>query len=345
MSTPRPPLTHLVTGVAGQDGVHLARLLHAAGHRVVGTVSDASEPETLVYLEGIELAAHDVRDSRGFARLLERVRPDVVHNLAALSSVGASWEAEELTLAVNRDAVVAMLAVLREHAERHGSAPRFLQASSSEIFGPATPGAVLDEDSPLAPVSPYGRAKAAAHEAVVAARASGLDAANLVLFGHTGPLHAAHFALPTTCRQAVEVAAGRRERLELRDPSVERDWGGAADFMAAWAQVALSPDPAQDVVVATGQLHRLGEVATWALAAAGAPADPRLIGDLAGPEQVPARPHDVTGVRGDASRLAARYAWTPSRQLRAVIETMVAVEEQRLRTGVRHRVGYLDTLA
>lgn len=330
-------LTHLVTGVAGQDGVHLARLLRNAGHRVVGTVSDASEPETLIYLDGIDLAAHDVRDTRGFARLLDRVRPDVVHNLAALSSVGASWGAEELTLAVNRDAVVAMLEALRAYAERHGRAPRFLQASSSEIFGPATPGAVLDETSPLAPVSPYGRAKAAAHEAVVSARAEGLDAANIVLFGHTGPLHAPHFALPTACRQAAEVAAGRRERVEVRDPSTERDWGGAADFMTGWARVALAPEPATDVVIATGRLHRLGEVVDWALEAAGAPDTSHVTAA----SEAGARPHDVTGVRGDASRMAHRYAWAPSLDLRAVVEAMVAVEQQRLRTGARHHPGYL----
>lgn len=341
MTTPADTRPHLITGVAGQDGVHLARLLLRSGHRVVGTVMPGSSPETLVYLDGVEVVPHDVRDAPGFADLLHRLEPAVVHNLAALSSVGASWQAEDQTRQVNRDAVLAMLDVLRARADRDGAAPRFVQASSSEIFGAAAPGAVLDERSALAPVSPYGRAKAEAHEAVQAAREQGLDALNVILFGHTGPLHAAHFALPTTCRQAVEVASGLRERVDLRDPGVERDWGGAADHMRGWAAVALAAAPGDDVVVATGVLHRLGDVADWALAAAGVPAagDP---GTPAGAVSTLGsdRPIDVTGVRGDPARAEALHGWRPEVPLRDVVARMVAVEQERLRTGVRHLPGY-----
>lgn len=328
--------THLITGVAGQDGVHLARSLLAGGHRVIGTTVPGSEPGTRVHLDGVRLVGHDVRDAAGFAELLETARPAMVHNLAALSSVGASWEAEQLTLEVNRDAVVAMLDALGRYADRHGSAPRFVQASSSEIFGPAHPGAVLDEHSPIAPVSPYGRAKAEAHEAVLRARSLGLDAIDVVLFGHTGPLHAPHFALPSACRQAAEVALGLRERIELHDPTVERDWGSAADYMDCWARAALAPQPPDVVVVATGVLHRLGDLATAALAAAHTDLGRTPEPQEAVTDDGPVRPHDVTGVRGDPTRARDLLGWPGSRPLVEVVTAMVRADLRRLRTGVRH---------
>lgn len=282
--------THLVTGAAGQDGVLLCRLLHAHGHRVVGQDLD-------------------VRDTDRFAALVERERPVAVHNLAALSSVGASWQQAEETRAVNETAVTGMLAVL-------GSLDRppvLVQASSSEIFGPAG-GGVVAEGAPLRPVSPYGEAKAAAHRAVQAARAAGLPATNLVLFGHTSPLQAPGFVLPTITRQAAQVAAGARRAVELHDPTVARDWGSAADFVRAFALAVDAPP--DDYVIATGELHRLDEVAGWALAAAGvAEAPVRATGGR--------RPHDEGWPCGDASRAARVLGWRPTVPLRQVVVAMV----------------------
>lgn len=343
-----PASVHLVTGVTGQDGVHLARALHAAGHVVVGTWLPEHRSPHLVHLprsDRLRLAALDVRDDATFAQLLEQHRPDVVHHLAALSSVGDSWQQRDLTDEVNHRAVVRMLARLEEHAQRHGRAPRLLFASSSEIFGAAVPGALLDERSPLRPVSPYGEAKARAHEAVVAARARGLDATSLVLFGHTSPLHAPRFVLRQIVRQSAERALGRREVVAVRDPSVARDWGSAPDLMRAFVAAAAA-ERTEDLVVATGRAHTLGEIAEWAADAAardaadtsGGRADAALV--VGGPDT--ARPRDVTGVCGDASRAEAVLGWRPTVPLRAEVERMVRVDLRRLRTGVEEDPALLD---
>ena len=165
--------THLVTGVAGQDGVLLARHLLRRGERVVGTVRDERDHRAMAcYLGGVEVVEHDVRDQDGFRGLLAQHHPVAVHNLAAMSSVGASWDDVETTRAVNETAVTGMLATL---AALGPAAPVFVQASSSEIFGPIASGSTVDETAALHPVSPYAEAKAAAHRAVVRAHKTALS--------------------------------------------------------------------------------------------------------------------------------------------------------------------------
>jgi GDPmannose 4,6-dehydratase len=327
----RSTRTHLVTGVSGQDGVWLSRLLVGSGDQVVGTTRDGSAGSRGCYLAGVELEALDVRDRDAFADLVERVEPDVVHNLAAMTSVGASWEAAEEVSAVDATAVEAMLDVLLATG---ANAPAFVHASSSEIFGPADPSEPVDERTAVRPVSPYGEAKARAHAAVQAARDAGLRATNLVLFGHTSALHATRFAIPSLARQAAEVGLGRRERVTLRNPDTRRDWGSAQDFVHAFV-AAADADPG-DFVIATGELHTLAELGRWALDAAGAPkADVTASGD-------PGRPHDFDNVRGDAGHAARALGWSPRRTIRAEVEHMVSVELRRLRTGVADADGYLD---
>jgi len=307
------PRTHLVLGADGQDGWLLTELLVRHGEQVVACVR-SSLPEGRRPHPGADWQALDITDTDAFGRLVRDRAPDVVHNLAAISSVGESWTDPGSTDEINHRAVVRMLDVV---AERPGR--RFVQASSSEIFGPVADG-VADEQTPLDPRSPYAESKAAAHRAVAAARTRGVPATNLVLFGHTGPEHAPGFVIPTICRQAVEVALGRRSCLELRDPTIRRDWGSARDFVRAFRLAADAP--AGDYVIATGELHELGEVAHWALEAAGVDAEIRR---AAGE-----RPADFGGVRGDASRAARELGWRAETRVREEVRAMVAAYRSAL---------------
>jgi GDPmannose 4,6-dehydratase len=275
----------------------------------------------------------DVRDQDGFAELLETVRPDVVHNLAAMTSVGASWESADEVEAVDAVAVEDMVEVLLTLG---GRAPVFVHASSAEIFGPADPALAVDEATPIHPVSPYGEAKARAHAAVRAARGRGLRATNLVLFGHTSALHPPRFAIPSLARQAAEVAVGDGDVVALHNPATRRDWGSAPDFVRAFVAAAKRDAPAGDFVIATGTLATLAGLARRALSAAGASeADVVASGD-------PVRPHDFDGVRGNASLAARSLGWSPARTIEEEVEHMVAVELSRLRTGAAESASYLD---
>lgn len=296
---------HLVTGASGQDGRLLVDLLVSQGHEVVGC---GLEPGALP--AGVRWATLDVTDAVAVRRIVADVRPEVVHHLAAVSSVAASWADPGLADAVNRRGALATL----EAAQAVDA--RFVLASSSEVFGPVA-GGVADEATPLRPQNPYAEAKAAAHRAVQQARATGAAATNLVLFGHTGPLQPPTFAIPTLCRQAVEVARGQREAVELQDPTIARDWGAASDVAGAFACASVGPPG--DYVIATGRLHRLAEVAGWALAAAGVPEPTAGLVHRSGAP----RPADVGGVRGDATRARELLGWAPRHSLEAVVAEMV----------------------
>lgn len=299
--------THLITGVEGQDGTLLARHLVATGHRVVGTSHTGTVP-TGALPPVVEVDRLDIADRVAFRALLARHRPDVVHNLAGLSSVSQSWREPDLCRRVNEDAVLGQLEVLGDHP-----AIRFIQASSSEIFGDA-PGPTADEATPLAPDSPYAEAKAAAHRAVRAARDDGLPASNLVLFGHTSELQSPRFALAGMCQQAAEVGLGRRMDVQVQDPDVRRDWGSARDHVRAFALAAGAE--AGDFVIGTGSLTRLGEIIEWALAAAGVPDAPvRVLGSD--------RPHDHDGLVADSTHARSILGWTPEVALHSEIERMV----------------------
>lgn len=315
--------THLVTGAAGQDGVLLSRLLVGEGHRVLACVSPGSRNAGRLP-DGVEVVEHDVRDIAAFARLVAAHRPTAVHNLAALSSVAASWDDPEASRRVNEHAVTGMLEVLASTQEP----PAFVQASSADIVGRAGgPGAPVTEETPLAPVSPYGEAKAAAHRAVQAARDEGLPATNLILFGHTSELHAATFVLPRITNQAAELATTGGDTLWLFAPEVRRDWGSAADFVRAFALAAAGP--AGDYVIGTGELHELREIAGWALERA------QVDARVARPDDAPQRPNDVDGLRADTSRAVSRLGWTPQVALRTEIERMVDAELRRRRPDHR----------
>jgi GDPmannose 4,6-dehydratase len=323
----------LITGVNGQDGVHLARAYAARGQQVVGTAQPGSAVSP--YLPGTALEPLDVRDRVAFAAVLEQHRPAAVVNLAALSSIGRSWSAPEQAAEVNGTAVVGLLDELREFRGRHGWTPRFVQASSADIFG--MPRVLpVDESHPTTPVSPYGVAKLVAHDAVVAARADGLFAANAILFNHESALRPQHFVTRKIARAAAAIALGLTDTVSLGTLDVRRDWGAAVDYVQALRLIAEA-ESADDFVIATGTSRPLAEVVEIAFDAAGV-ADPwtHVVQD---PDLV--RPADVPDLVGDPTHAREVLGWKPTTSFEDVVARMVAVDLQRLRSGVEDDPAYV----
>ena len=321
--------TTLITGVQGQDGTLLARLLRRRGHVVVGTASATAAPPSHL-LEGVRLERLDICATSDFRALLEKHRPNTVVNLAARSSVAASWQDPDLTTEVNGTAVRRMLEVLADQP----SPPRFLQASSSEVFGPPREaGQPTTEETPLNPSSPYAESKVIADEGVRQARTDGLATASLFLFGHTSPLQPDTFVLPTVARQAAEVGLGRRHTVQLRDPSIARDWGAAVDTVRALAD-SLDHAPT-DLVIGTGTLTTLADASAWALEAAGASGRTESAGS-------PDRPRDFGGRIGDSGLAHALLGWMPERGLREEIGRMVDAWSRHLTTAEPLTAEHVD---
>lgn len=313
--------THLVTGVSGQDGVLLARLLLAEGGRVVGTTRPGSPTAAAMapYLGGVEIVEIDVRDHDGMARLIADVVPDEVYNLAAISSVGRSWSAPEETVAINGQASAELLKAL----EPFGGT-RFLQAASVEETHGATD-------------SPYAQGKMIAREATTAARDQGRFASAAVLHIHNSVLRPTTFVARKVTHGVAAIVTGRAERLQLGPLEVQRDWGNAADHVRAMRAILLADEP-DDYVVGTGVIHSLRDFVETAFAAAGI-SDAWSYVDADAAVQ---RPSDAAVIAAVGGRPIQELGWTPEHTFTDTIRRMVDVDIERIRTGVAEAPHYLE---
>lgn len=316
--------TALITGVAGQDGVYLARSLEASGYRVVGTATgDPRTDPRSAYLAGIDVRRLDLRDAAGLRDLVADVCPDEVYNLAAVSSVGRSWQEPELTVAVNQTAVDVLVEALLAQQAVTGRQVRLFQASSAEVDGDAT-------------ASPYARSKAVAEDVVRSARDRGLTACIGRLYIHESPLRAATFVSRKITRGAAAIALGRSERLVLGNLDVVRDWGFAGDFVEA-IRLMVAQDEPVDLPIGTGRAHGLEELVERAFKAAGLGSPEGYV------EQDPAlvRPADTRVLVADPEPAAAALGWRAATLFEETIDAMVAADLARLRTGVEESLDYL----
>jgi GDPmannose 4,6-dehydratase len=258
----------------------------------------------------------DLRDIESIRAAVERCEPVEVYNLAAISSVAVSWRDPELVADVNGLGVLRLLNVLRESDDRTGRRTRFVQASSAEIFGAATP--PQDEDTPLAPLTPYGAAKAFGHHLVAVYRGAGMWAANVILFNHESPRRPPEFVTRKITRAVAAIAGGATERLSLGNLDARRDWGYAGDYVSAMTMVAAQDEP-EDFVIATGTSHSIADFTAAAFARVGitdwrawVDLDPALVRATDSPEQ-----------RGDASRARTVLGWAPTVDFAGLVGLMV----------------------
>jgi GDPmannose 4,6-dehydratase len=320
--------TALITGITGQDGAYLARLLLAKEYRVVGlTPRRGSDTmwrlRELGVLDRIEIAYGDVTDMGSVLGILARYEPDEVYNLAAQSFVGASWDQPVHTADVNAIGTVNMLEGLRQRR----SSARFYQASTSEMFGKAQ-AQLQSEATPFYPRSPYGVAKLYAHWITVNYRESfGMHASSGILFNHESPLRGIEFVTRKVSDGVAKIKLGLADRLVLGNLDAERDWGFAADYVDAMWRMLQQPTPA-DYVIATGVTTTIREMVRLAFSHAGldwerhVATDPALL-----------RPAEVDMLRGDASKAHAALGWRASTSLAQLMGMMVDADIAR--QGVR----------
>ncbi len=331
----------LITGIRGQDGGYLAELLAQKGYEVHGVCRPAAPGEAAHDLrdaptagaDRISVHRCDVRDAEGMGRLIARVRPTEVYNLAAQSHVQASFEQPRHTAEVVALAAVGLLELLRTYRDRSGVPVRFYQASSSEMFGKART-APQNEQTPFRPTSPYAAAKLHAHwQTVLHREAYGMHACCGILYNHESPRRPANYVLPKIARAAARIRLGLDAALTLGNLDARRDWGFAGDYVEAmWRMLQRSaPD---DYVIASGRTHSIRDVLDAAFGAVAldwrqhVSVDERLY-----------RPAEPTLLCGDASKAAAELGWRPRVDFAALVWMLVAAELRRCRPHRRHAVG------
>jgi len=314
----------LLTGIGGQDGSLLAELLLAKGYRVIGTVRDVSAPyENLAAIrDRVELTALDLGQLDAVEEALRSWAPDEVYNLASVSLVPASWDDPLASATLGVQGVTSLLEGIR----RVDPAIRFLQASSSEIFGQPQE-APQTEATPVAPVSPYGAVKAYGHFLVGAyRRRCGLFACSAILFNHESPRRPESFVTRKVARAAARISAGLERELRIGSLEPRRDWGYAGDTVRAlWlALTAAEPD---DYVIATGEPHSVQELVELAFAHAGLDWRDHVVVD----DELVRGASEIWEQAGDASRARERLGWEPTVAFPELVRLLVDAEVERVR--------------
>lgn len=304
-----------ITGISGQDGGYLAERLLADGVEV-HALAHADDPPVGAP-DGVVVHEGDLTDVRETRELLLDVHPDEVYNLAALSSVAASWQNPDLTARVNGYAAVALLESAHQVQERTGRLVRFVQASSAEIFGePET--SPQDESTAVRPVNPYGAAKAYAHLMVDVYRRRDLHAVSAILYNHESPRRPPRFVTRKITSTVAAIAQGRESSLTLGNLDARRDWGWAPDYVDAMVRAARASS-ARDYVVATGEGRSVREFVGAAFTHAGIDDWSSLV--LTDPALArPADPHDLTG---DPTRARTELGWSPTVGFDELVARMV----------------------
>lgn len=314
----------LVTGVGGQDGSFLARLLLDDGYDVVGIVR--REPQAYVESLGdlitrIELVRADLLRHSSLVNALRATRPTEVYNLAAPSFVPRSWEEPILTAEFAAVGATSLLEAIREV----DPAIRFYQASSSEIFGEPleTP---QTEETPPRPLTPYGVAKAYAHFIAGSYRKRyGMFTCCGILYNHESPLRPVQFLPRKVARAAAAISLGLENELVLGDLAARRDWGYAGDYVRAMWLMLQHSEPG-DYVVATGVSHSVEELVQHAFAAVGLDWRDHVRSD-ASFFRGAAELHDLVG---DASKARRVLGWKPEVTFEELVRQLVEADLQRL---------------
>ncbi|BCX82263.1 GDPmannose 4,6-dehydratase [Methylomarinovum caldicuralii] len=332
----------LITGITGQDGAYLAEFLLSRGYTVHGIKRRASLFNTdridHLYQDPHEADRHfilhygDLTDSTNLIRLVQKIQPDEIYNLAAQSHVAVSFESPEYTANADAIGTLRLLEAIRILGIEKKT--RFYQASTSELYGkvqeiPQT------ETTPFYPRSPYGVAKLYGYWITVNYReAYGLYACNGILFNHESPIRGETFVTRKITRGLARIKLGLQARLYLGNLDARRDWGHAKDYVEAQWLILQQPEP-EDFVIATGEQHSVREFVELAWQELGGQIEWRGQGeaekgyDRETGECIVAvdpryfRPAEVDTLLGDPAKAREKLGWRPRITFKELVREMV----------------------
>jgi GDPmannose 4,6-dehydratase len=322
--------TALITGITGQDGHHLTKLLLSKGYSVHGVVNgqrNSREESFSNLFPDAKLHRGDLTDFSSLLQIVDDVQPQEIYNLGAISFVGLSFKQPELTANITGLGSLRLLeAVRKSGGEKY---TRFYQASSSEMFGKVreTPQTEL---TPFYPRSPYGVAKTFAHYTCVNYReAYGMHISSGILFNHEGEYRGHEFVTRKITSNVARIKLGKQKTFSLGSLLPRRDWGYAGDYVEAmWSMV--QQDKPEDFVIATGQTRSVRQFVEAALEFADLPVD---IDRYVQYDEDMHRPSEVDLLVGDATKAKVKLGWTPKTSFEGLVALMM---ENDLRTEGRN---------
>ena len=314
-----------ITGITGQDGAYLAKLLLGKGYEVYGLMARRST-DTLWRLQYLGVDSHvqlldgDLTDLSSLIRGMEKSKASEVYNLGAQSFVGTSWGQPILTANVTGVGALNVLEAVRLVNPK----ARFYQASTSEMYG-LIQEAQQSESTPFYPRSPYAAAKLYAHWMTVNYRESfGLHASSGILFNHESPLRGIEFVTRKVTDAVARIKHGQQKELRLGNIDAKRDWGYAADYVQAmW--LMLQQDKPDDFVIATGYTTTVRDMCRIAFECVGLKHEDHVVID---PQLY--RPAEVETLLGNPAKAKEKLGWSPQTDLKTLISMMVEADLARV---------------
>ena len=309
-----------ITGISGQDGSYLAEYLLELGYEVHGIVrrhSMAEEQNTRIQHVQPKLTTYygDLLDQGGLERLLDKIQPDEIYNIAAQSHVRISFDIPQYTVQTNALGVINILEAYRRACPK----AKFYQASSSEMFGLSVEDDNFQRETTIMnPVSPYGCAKVFGYNIVRNyRRAYGLHATNGILFNHESPRRGSNFVTNKVVKAAVKIKLGLQDKLELGNMDSYRDWGHSYDYVRAM-HLMMQHDKPGDWIVSTMETHSVREMCELVFN--------RLDLDykdyvVQNPKFL--RPEELPYLKGDSTKIRTELGWKPTYTFKSMMEEMV----------------------
>jgi GDPmannose 4,6-dehydratase len=324
--------TAFITGITGQDGAYLTKLLLDKGYTVYGGFRRLSTPnfwrlKAMGLFNKIKLTPFDLADQSCMMNFLKEVKPDEIYNLAAQSFVGASFEQPIQAGDVTGIGVTRLIDTARTLSPHS----KFYQASSSEMYGDVGNEIPQHEKTPFRPRSPYAAAKTYAHYIVQNYRdAYNLFACSGILFNHESPYRGLEFVTRKITNAVARIKLGLQKELFLGNLEAKRDWGHAKDYVKAmW--MMLQQDKPDDFVIASGETHSVEEFVKIAFEIVGlnykdyVKSDPKFM-----------RPTDVNILHGDSSKAREKLGWESKVTFEGLIKEMVDADLERWVIKPRH---------
>jgi len=353
------PKTALITGTTGQDGSYLSELLLEKGYRVHGTIRRGSTFNTQridhifqdPHEDEVQFDTHygEMTDASNLSRLIEKIEPDEIYNLAAQSHVSVSFEQPQYTADVNALGTLRLLDAIRESSID----TRFYNASTSELYGGQT-GELLDEESPFHPRSPYACSKLFAHWITVNYReAYDLFACNGICFNHESPRRGKRFVTRKISRAVAKIEAGLQDRLYLGNLNAKRDWGYAPEYVEGMWMMLQQESP-EDYVLSTGNTWTVREFTEKAFDNAGYDikwegegVDERGVDAQTGEVLIEVdpryfRPSEVDTLTGDPSKAREELGWEAETSFDELVGKMVESDMETLRKDGEIGLDYLQ---
>ncbi len=319
--------TALVTGILGQDGSYLAKLLLEKDYKVYGMIRRYNNPnfsntDYLDVTSRVEFVCGDMTDEGSLMNIVKNLRPDEVYNLAAQSFVGSSWDQAKLTTEVNALGVLYLLNALKYFSPTS----KFYQASTSEMFGNSHDDGIQTEETSFHPRSPYAISKLYSYWITNNFKESyGMFCCNGILFNHESPIRGLEFVTRKISDGVARIKLGLANEIRLGNLDSKRDWGFAGDYVEAmW--LMLQQDKSDNYLISTGQNHSVRDFLTAAFNQVGisdwqkyVKEDPRF-----------KRPAEVFELLGKSDKAKKVLGWEPKVKFEELVKMMVEADLERL---------------